>query len=142
MDYDFLDKFIDDCGGEFLYPHILADNRGEAVKVAFVLLVGINFLLVCFDLFFQFPLFCFILCGQLQKPVVTDCAADVVLINPLEDTVKFRYPFPRLSDFPLSALHFLFRFSGALLVHHFFKSYDVIKEKGGHIKYPAPYYLL
>ena len=26
MDYDFLDKFIDDCGGEFLYPHILADE--------------------------------------------------------------------------------------------------------------------
>ena len=57
MDYDFLDKFIDDCGGKFLYPHILADNRGEAVKVAFVLFVGIDFLLVCLDLFFQFPLF-------------------------------------------------------------------------------------
>lgn len=65
MDYDFLDKFIDDCGGEFLYPHILTDNRGEAVKVTFVLFVGIDFLLVCLDLFFQFPLFCFILCGQL-----------------------------------------------------------------------------
>ena len=47
MDYDFLDKFIDDCGGEFLYPHILADNRGEAVKIALVLFVGIDFLLVC-----------------------------------------------------------------------------------------------
>ena len=45
MDYDFLDKFIDDCGGEFLYPHILADNRGEAVKIALALFVGIDFLL-------------------------------------------------------------------------------------------------
>ena len=37
MDYDFPDKFIDDCGGEFLYPHILTDNCEKAVKVAFVL---------------------------------------------------------------------------------------------------------
>ena len=36
MDYDFLNKFIDDCGGEFLYPHILTNNRGEAVKIALV----------------------------------------------------------------------------------------------------------
>ncbi len=55
--------------------------------------------------------------------------------------VKFRYPFPRLSDFTLPALHSLFRFSGALLIHHFMESHDVIKEKGGHVKYPAPYYL-
>ncbi len=142
MDYDFLDKFIDDCGGEFLYPHILADNCGEAVKVALVLFVGIDFLLVCLDLFFQFPLFRFILCGQLQKSVMADCAAYVVLINPLEDTVKFRYPLPCLSDFTLPALHFLFCFSGALLIHHFMESHDVIKEKGGHVKYPAPYDLL
>ena len=114
MDYDFLDKFIDDCGGEFLYPHILADNRGEAVKIALVLFVGIDFLLVCLDLFFQFPLFRFILCGQLQKSVMADCSADVILINPLEDTVKFCYPLPRLSDFPLPALHFLFCFSRVL----------------------------
>jgi len=61
MDYDFLDKFIDDCGGEFLYPHILTDNCGKAVKIALVLLVGIDFLLVCLDLFFRFPLSRFIL---------------------------------------------------------------------------------
>lgn len=46
MDYDFLDKFIDDCGDKFLYPHILTDNRGEAVKVAFALFVDTDFLLV------------------------------------------------------------------------------------------------
>ena len=79
MDYDFFDKFIDDCGSKFLYPYILADNRGEAVKVALVLFVGIDFLLFCLDLFFQFPLFCFIFCGQFQKSVVADCAAYVVL---------------------------------------------------------------
>ena len=44
MDYDFLDKFIDDCGGEFLYPHILTDNCRKAVKVALILFVGIDFL--------------------------------------------------------------------------------------------------
>ena len=93
---------------KLLYPHILADNRGKAVKVALVLFIGIDFLLVCLDPFFQFPLFCFILCGQLQKPVVADCAAYIIFINPLEDTVKFRYPFLCLSDFPLPALHFLF----------------------------------
>ncbi len=141
MDYDFLDKFVDNYGGEFLYPHILADNRSEAVKVALVLFVDIDLLLVYLDLFFQFPLFRFIFCGQLQKPVMTDCSAYVVLINPLEDTVKFRYPLPRLSDFPLPALHFLFCFGRALLIHHFMESHDVIKEKGGHIKYPAPHYL-
>ena len=122
MDYDFLDKFIDDCRGEFLYPHILADNRGEAVKIAFVLFVGIDFLLICLDLFFQFPLFRFILCGQLQKPVMAYHAAYVVLINPFEDTLKFRYPFFRLFDFTLPALHFLFCFSGALLIHNFMES--------------------
>ncbi len=74
MDYDFLDKFIDDCGGEFLYPHILADNRGEAVKIALILFVSIDFLLVCLNFFFQFPLFRFILCGQLQKSVMADCS--------------------------------------------------------------------
>ena len=42
MDYDFLDKFIDDCGGECLYPPILTDNRGEIVKSALVLLIGID----------------------------------------------------------------------------------------------------
>ena len=68
MDYDFFNKFIDDCGGKFFYPHILADNRGEAVKIALVLFVGIDFLLVCLDLFFQFPLFRFILCG-LSTPI-------------------------------------------------------------------------
>ena len=62
MDYDILDKFIDDCGGEFFYPHILADNCGKAVKVALVLFVGIDFLPVCIDLFFQFPLFRFPAC--------------------------------------------------------------------------------
>ena len=44
MDYDFFDKFIDDCGGEFLYPHILTDNCRKAVKVALILFVGIDFL--------------------------------------------------------------------------------------------------
>ncbi|MEY8521978.1 hypothetical protein AALA90_02970 [Lachnospiraceae bacterium 38-10] len=39
-----------------------ADNHGEAVKIAFVLFVGIDFLLVCLDLFFQFPLFRFLAC--------------------------------------------------------------------------------
>lgn len=60
----------------------------------------------------------------------------------LSKSLLFCYPLLRLSDFPLPALHFLFRFSRALCVHHFFKRYDVTKEKDGHIKYPAPYYLL
>jgi hypothetical protein len=34
-------------------------------------------------------------------------------------------------------LHFLCCFSGALLIHHFIESHDVIKEKGGHVKYPC-----
>ena len=60
------------AGSKLLYPHIHADNRGEAVKIALVLFVGIDFLLVCLDLFFQFPLLRFILCGQLQKSVMAD----------------------------------------------------------------------
>ena len=34
------------------------------------------------------------------------------------------------------------KFSEALLIYHFMKSYDVIKEKGSHVKYPTPRYLL
>lgn len=71
-----------------------------------------------------------------------DCAANAVLINPIEDTVKFRYPLLSLSDIPLLVLHFLFRFGGALCIYHFLKSHDIIEEKGGHVKYPAPYYLI
>ena len=50
--------------------------------------------------------------------------------------------FFRLSGFTLSALYFLFRSSRTLLLHHFMESHDIIKEKSGHIGYPAPYYLL
>ena len=73
--------------GKFLYPHILVDNRGEAVKITFVLFAGIDFLLICLDLFFQFPLFRFILCGQFKKPVMVDFSTYVVPINPLEEDV-------------------------------------------------------
>lgn len=63
MDFEFLDNLR----GKFLYPHILTENCGIAVKVALVLFVGIDLLLVCLDLCFQFPLFRFMLCGQFQK---------------------------------------------------------------------------
>ena len=54
MDNDFLDKLINDCRCQFRYSHVLADNGGEAVKIAFVLLTGIDFLLFGFYLFRQF----------------------------------------------------------------------------------------
>lgn len=68
-----------------------------------------------------------------------DSAAYVVLINPLEDTGKFHDPFLCLYDFTLPALHFRLCFSGALCIHHFMESHDVVIEKGGHIKYSAPH---
>ena len=50
----------------------------------------------------------------------------------VENNIHFLYPFP---------VH-LFRFGRTLLIHHFMESHDVIKEKAGHVKYPAPYDLL
>ena len=47
-----------------------------------------------------------------------------------------------LKPFMFFAFHFLFCFNGALPVHHFPESHDVVKEQCCHIKYPAPYDLL
>ncbi len=81
---DFLYKLIDDSRRSFPYSHILADNGGgETVNICPVLLAGIHGGLLCFNKLCQFPLPCFILCGQLQKPFLTDWAVDVVLVNPL-----------------------------------------------------------
>lgn len=55
VDDDFLDKLIDDSGRQFCYAHILADNGGETVKVAFILFVGIDFFLFRVYLFTSIP---------------------------------------------------------------------------------------
>ena len=115
----------------------LADNGSEAVKVAFILFVGIDFLLFCIYLFRQFFLLSFILCGQLQKSLMADCAVDVVLINPLENPVKFCNPFSCLPDLTPLALYVLFCFIKPLLLYQFHKSSDVLIEHGSYGKYPV-----
>ena len=62
----------------------------------------------------------------------------------LANAARVRYPAALLRcklDAPSACcgvFDFLFRFGRALLIDHFMESHDVIKEKGGHIKYPAP----
>ena len=68
---------------------------------------------------------------------MADCAVDVVLINPLENPVKFRNPFSCLSDLTPFAFHVLFRFIESLFLYQFHKSSDVLIEHGSYGKYPV-----
>ena len=100
MDDHLLHKLVDNRGRRFGNPCILPDDRRKTVKVRFVLLVGMYHFPVCLDLLRQFFLLRFILGRSLQKPFVGNCAGSIVLINALENPVKFRDPLFCLGNFP------------------------------------------
>ena len=69
----------------------------------------------CLDLLRQFFLFCLIVGGEFQEPFMTDCPTDVILIDALENAVKFSNVFFRLGDFTLAFLRLFFGFLEVLL---------------------------
>ncbi len=87
------------------HAHILADDGGEAVKVCLVLLVGMNGGLLRLNKLRQFLSARLHTPPTISKTFMGDCAVDIVLVNPLENPVKFGYPFPCLFQC------FLFRFT-------------------------------
>ena len=68
---------------------------------------------------------------------MADCTVDVVLINPLENPVKFCNSFSCLSDLTPLAFHVLFCFIKPLFLYQFHKSSDVLIEHGSYGKYPV-----
>ena len=69
---------------------------------------------------------------------MADDSVDVVLINPLENPVKFCNAFFCLFDLTPFALHILFDFRKLLLIDHFTKIHDILNKPCGYIKYPLP----
>ena len=134
-----LHKLIDNGGREFLNAYILANNGGEAVKVGFVLFVSINRRLFCLDKLCQLLLFRFILGGQLQKPLMGNRARYVVLINPLENTVKFGDTLLCLFQFPFAPLYSLFHFLKTLFLYYPAEIVGVVYEHRRYVEYPAQY---
>lgn len=104
MDDNFLYKLIDDSGRQFTNVHIFPYNGRKAVKVGFILFKGFYRFPPYLDLLCQFFLFCLIISGGFQEPFMTDGAADVILINALENTVEFGNAFFRLGNFTLAFL--------------------------------------
>ena len=137
MDDNLLHKLVDNRGRQFGNPHILPNDRCETVKIRFVLFVGVYPFPVCLDFLRQFFLFRSILSGQFQKLFVTDRTAYIVLIDTLENTIKFRDTLFGLCNFPPALPCFLFRFLKSLHTRHFHKRARIVKEHGGYIEYPA-----
>ena len=65
-----------------------------------------------------------------------DCAVDVVLVNPLENTVKLGNSFLCLFQFFLFPLYCLFCFCESLLIDGIPKALYVFKEHSRYCKYP------
>ena len=94
-------KLVDNRRHLFGNCHILPNNRHKTVQVRFVLLVGMYHFPACLDVPRQFFLLRFIFSGQLQKPFVRNRARYIILIDTIENSVKFRNPLFVLGDFPL-----------------------------------------
>ena len=136
MDDNFLYKLIDNGGRQFANAHIFPYNGCKAVKVGFILFKGFYRFPPYLDLLYQFFLFCLIISGEFQEPLMADCAADVVLIDAFENTVKFGNTLFRLSDFTLVFLGLFFGFLEVLLFCGFLKCHSIVKEQRRHIKNP------
>ena len=136
MDDDLLYKLIDDGGRQFPDAHILPYNGCEAGKIGLILFKGFYCFPPCLDLLHQFFLFRLIVGGEFQEPFMTDCPADVVLIDAFENTVKFGNALFRLGDFTLALLGVFFRFLKTLISRRFLKCHSIIKEQRRHIENP------
>ena len=104
MDDDLLYKLIDNGGRQFPDTHILPHNGCKASEIGLILFKGFYRFPPCLDLFCQFFLLCFIVSGEFQEPFMADRTADVVLINALENTVKFGNALFHLGDFTFALL--------------------------------------
>lgn len=69
---------------------------------------------------------------------MADCTVNIVLINPLENTVKFGNPFSCLFQFFFLPLYCLFRFRKSLLIYDFLKALYIINEHSRYIKNSLP----
>ena len=115
MDNDLLHKLIDDSGGQFTNTHIFSHNGCKAGEIGLILFKGFYRFPPYLDLLRQFFLFCLIVGGEFQEPFMTDCPTDVILIDALENAVKFSNVFFRLGDFTLAFLRLFFGFLEVLL---------------------------
>lgn len=129
-------KLIDNGGRQFANAHIFPYNGCKAVKVGFILFKGFYRFPPYFDLLCQFFLFCLISSGEFQEPFMTDCAADVILINALENAVEFGNALFRLGNFTLAPLGLFFGFLEVLLFRGFLKRHSIVKEQRRHIENP------
>lgn len=136
MNDDLLHKLIDDGGRQFPDTHIFSHNGCKAGKIGLILFKGFYRLPPCLDLFCQLFLLRFIVSGEFQEPFMADCTADVVLINALENTVKFGNALFRLGDFTLALLCLFLRFLKTLLSRRFHECHSIIKEQRRHIENP------
>lgn len=123
MDDNLLYKLIDDGGCQFPDTHIFPYNGCKAVKVGSILFKGFYHFLPCLNLLCQFSLFRFIISGEFQEPFMADRPADVILIDALENAVKFSNAFFRLGDFTLA---FLSLFSASWKCYFFAASSNAI----------------
>ena len=89
MNDNLLYKLIDDGGCQFPDAHILPHNGCKASEIGLILFKSFYCFPPCLDLLCQSFLFCLIVGGEFQEPFMTDCPADVVLIDALENAVKF-----------------------------------------------------
>ena len=101
MDDNLLYKLIDDGGRQFTNAHIFPYNGCKAVKVGFILFKGFYRFPPYLDLLCQFFLLCLIISGEFQEPLMADCAADIVLINALENVVELCVGIGRRRDWRL-----------------------------------------
>lgn len=69
---------------------------------------------------------------------MADRAANIVLIDTLENTVKLGNSFLCLFQFFFLLLYCFFRFLKPLLIHHVLKTLYIIKEHCSYIKNPLP----
>ena len=141
MDDDLLHKLVDDGGRQFPDAHILPHNGCNAVKIGLILFKGFYRLPPCLNLLHQFFLFRLIVGGEFQELFMADCPADVVLINALENPVKFGNAIFRLSNFMLTLLGLFFGFLETLLSRRFLKCHGIIKKQCRHIENPLQYKL-
>ena len=121
MNDNLLYKLIDDGGCQFPDAHTFSHNGCKAGKIGLILFKGFYCVPPCLDLLRQFFLFCLIVSGEFQEPFMADCPADVVLVDALENAVKFGNALFRLGDFAFALLGLFLRFLKTLLSRRFLK---------------------
>lgn len=134
VDNDLLYKFIDDGERQFPDAHIFPHNGYKAVKVGLILFISFYRFPPHLDLRHQFSLFCSIVSREFQEPFMADRAADVILIDALENAIKLGNALFRLGDFTLAFLGFFLRLLKTLLLRSLHECRSIVREQGRHIE--------